>query len=55
MYVCVCVCVYVCVSNGLDNGWMDVDDSFLFYLLTMDPRKVIVNFDFWKDASLIRK
>ena len=39
--------MFVCMlgSNGLENGWIDFDDSF-FYLLTMDPEEVIVNFDF---------
>ena len=44
MFVCLFVGVFV--LNGLENGWMDFDDSF-FYLLTKDPGEVIVNFDFW--------
>ena len=37
------LCMFVCMF-GLENSWMDFDDSFL-YLLTMDPEEVIVNFD----------
>ena len=30
--LCMLVCLYVCLFfwNGLEHGWMDFDDSFLF-------------------------